>query len=232
MRRLSENERRFRAISRGVLRAQEAERRRISRELHDGVGQSLTALKMQLELLAAAAARDGAPLAPQLAELRDVADRSLEEVRQLCHLIRPRILDDLGLVPTLRWLTRTFERRTGIATSLACEVEAVLDPDVETLLYRVSQEALTNVARHARASSVRVRLHGGSGGLVLRIEDDGIGFDPARVAAHDDESAFGLRSMQDRVRLFAGRFVLRSTPGAGTTVQIEVPSGSDAEARA
>ena len=117
--RLGEGERRFRLISRGVLRIQEAERGRISRELHDGVGQSLTALKMQLELLAQAAAGEGSALRPGSRTSREMADRSLQDVRQFSHLLRPQMLDELGLVPTLRWLARTFEQRTGSRSSSA-----------------------------------------------------------------------------------------------------------------
>ena len=228
--RLEETERRFRAISRGVLRAQEAERSRISRDLHDGVGQTLTALKMQLDVLAREGGPD-APLAGRLAALRDMADAALQEIRQISHAIRPQILDNLGLVATLRWLARTFEARTGVRTTFACgELATARDPDVETLLYRVVQESLTNVTKHARASRVAIELAGNAGWLTLRVEDDGVGFDGARTAARDDEVGFGLRSMRDRVRLFGGRFSVRSSVGAGTVVEVEVPADATPEA--
>ena len=225
LQRLEETERRFRAISRGVLRAQEAERSRISRDLHDGVGQSLTALKMQLDLLARDAERSASPLAQRVAALREVADAALQEIRQISHAIRPQILDNLGLVPTLRWLVRTFETRTGIRASLACEqLRHGRDPDVETLLYRITQESLTNVTKHARASRVSVDLREERGALWLRIEDDGAGFDPGAIEARQHDVGFGMQSMRDRVRLFGGRFAVRSAPGAGTIVEVAVPA--------
>lgn len=225
LRRLEETERRFRAISRGVLRAQEAERSRISRDLHDGVGQSLTALKMQLDLLARETDSNGSPLAARLASLRDVADAALQEIRQISHAIRPQILDNLGLVPTLRWLARTFEARTGVRASLICaDLRNGRDPEVETLLYRITQESLTNVTKHAAASRVSVDLREEGGALRLRVEDDGAGFDVRALEAREDEMGFGIQSMRDRVRLFGGRFAVRSSPGAGTIVEVVVPA--------
>ena len=122
--RVAESERRFRRISRGVLRLQEEERSRISRDLHDGIGQLLTALKIQLELLEREAAGISA-LASRIAAARELSDTSLAEVRQLSHLLRPQMLDELGLEPTLRWLARTFQKRTGIDVEVALEGRAV-----------------------------------------------------------------------------------------------------------
>lgn len=223
--RLAEGERRFRTISRGVVRVQEAERSRISRELHDGVGQSLTALKMQLELLEQDARAAGSPLTKRLADLLSLADGALQEVRQISRLIRPQMLDELGLLPTLQWLTRTFGERTGIAIALVHHgIEERLDPDVETLAFRVVQEALTNVAKHAAAPSAEVRLHRSGGRLALAIEDRGSGFDAQSVlTSGDEERTFGLRGMRDRVQLLGGRFAIASTPGEGTRVDVEVP---------
>ncbi|HSE64057.1 MAG TPA: histidine kinase, partial [Thermoanaerobaculia bacterium] len=150
--RVAESERRFRRISRGVLRLQEEERGRISRDLHDGIGQLLTALKIQLELLEREAAAIPS-LAGRVAGARELADTALTEVRQLSHVLRPQMLDDLGLEPTLRWLARTFQKRTGIAVDLVFEgAEGRSDADIETLVYRIVQEALTNVARHSSAA--------------------------------------------------------------------------------
>jgi two-component system, NarL family, sensor kinase len=230
LQRLEATERRFRAISRGVLRAQEAERSRISRDLHDGVGQSLTALKMQLDLLARDADTSASPLAPRLAALRDVANAALQEIRQISHTIRPQILDNLGLVPTLRWVVRTFEERNGVKASLACsELQNGRDPDVETLLYRITQESLTNVTKHARASRVLVELREEPDTIRLRVEDDGAGFDVRAVEAREHDIGFGLQSMRDRVQLFGGRFAVRSAPGSGTTVEVTVPADAARE---
>jgi len=221
--RLAEGERRFRHISRGVLRVQEVERGRISRELHDGVGQSLTALKMQIEGLEQAGA--GEALGGQLGELRELADRCLQEVRQISHLIRPQILDELGLVPTLRWLVRVLSRRTGIALEFVHEgEEALTDPAAETLVFRVVQEALTNVTKHSRGARAEVRLRCEPERLRLEVRDEGQGFDAAAALARsDEEGSFGLRGMRDRVQLLGGRFEISSAPGAGTMVRVELP---------
>jgi two-component system sensor histidine kinase UhpB len=225
--RLDEGERRFRLISRGVLRVQEAERARISRELHDGVGQALTALKMQLELLQQPGTQAGSELATRLAELSSLAERALEDVRQISRLVRPQMLDELGLLPTLRWLARSFGRQ-GLAVELDHEgVDDRLDPEVETLVFRVAQEALTNAVKHARAASARVELRRQGNFLSLRIEDSGAGFDAAAVlASPDQDRSFGLRGMRDRVHLLGGRFALRSSPGSGTVVEAEVEVGA------
>jgi two-component system, NarL family, sensor kinase len=223
--RLSDGERRIRLISRSILRVQESERGRIARELHDGLGQSLTVMKMQLDLLARDAARQCNPLAGTLLELAETAERALFEVRQVSHLLRPQMLDELGLAPTLRRLARTFETRTGVQVSLEHEgVEERLDPEAETLAYRVTQEALTNVAKHAGSAWARVCIRREGDLLRLRIEDGGGGFDPALAfAAAGAGQGFGLRGMRDRVALLGGQFDVRSAPGAGTTIEAEVP---------
>lgn len=222
--RLTQGEKRFRLIARGILRIQEAERGRISRELHDGVGQSLTALKMQLEMLEQSAPEQRV-LRSRLAELTQIADRSLQDVRQLSRLLRPQMLDELGLVPTLRWLARTVQEGTGLAIQVSVSgMEERVGPDLETIVYRLVQEALTNAAKHAAAASAQVRVRRERDRLFLSVRDQGRGFDagPA-LAAREDQRGGGLRGMRDRVDLFGGRFDLRSVPGAGTSVEVELP---------
>ena len=224
--RVAESERRFRRISRGVLRIQEEERGRISRDLHDGIGQLLTALKIQLELAEGESeAAAASALSSRLAGARELADTALAEVRQLSHLLRPQMLDELGLEPTLRWLVRTFPKRTGIHVDLVLEgEERRADADVETLVYRVVQEALTNVARHSGARAAIVTLRRAPERLSVAIEDRGTGFQPdALLSATEEERGFGVRAMRDRVEFMGGRFRLRSTPGRGTIVEAEIP---------
>ncbi len=225
--RLAEGEKRFRLVSRGVLRVQEAERGRLSRELHDGIGQSLTALKLQLGL-AQQAASDPA-LASLLGEIRDLSDRCLQEVRQISHLIRPQMLDALGLVPTLRWLARSFGQNAGIAVGFVEAGQAdPADPDAETLVFRVAQEALTNVAKHSGAAAAELRLGHEPGRLVLEVRDSGRGFDAAAALGRaDEDGGFGLRGMRDRVQLLGGRFTISSRPGEGSLVRVEVPLERD-----
>jgi two-component system sensor histidine kinase UhpB len=222
--RLGEGERRFRLISRGILRIQEAERGRISRELHDGVGQSLTALKMMLEMLVRDAAGDAA-LASRLAALRDIADRSLQDVRQISRLLRPQMLDELGLVPTLRWLARTTQEGAGLAVELTVEgMDERVGPELETAVYRLAQEALANTARHSGASRAELSLRRSGDRLFLAVRDSGAGFDPARaLSGEDDAAGGGLRGMRDRVLLFGGRFDVRSAPGRGTAIEAVLP---------
>lgn len=226
--RLAESERRFHSISRGVLRLQEEERGRISRDLHDGIGQSLTALKIQLELLEQEAARAASDLEPRIASARALAGACLAEVRQLSHVLRPQMLDELGLLPTLRWLVRTVRERTGLAVSFdsgGCEDR--MDPDLETLIYRIAQESLTNIVKHASASDATVRLSRRDNRLLLRVEDSGAGFDADGVLnAREEDRGFGVRAMRDRVHFFNGRFAIRSAPGKGTVVEAELPLAS------
>ena len=223
--RLAQGEKRFRLIARGILRIQEAERGRVSRELHDGVGQSLTALKMQLGMLEASLPAHEEAIRARVAGLVEIADRSLQDVRQLSRLLRPQMLDDLGLVPTLGWLARTLREGTGLAVQVTTSgMEERVHPDLETALYRLVQEALTNVARHAQASSAEVTVRRAPDRLFLSVRDQGRGFDPGRVlAAEGEDPGGGVRGMRDRVELFGGRFELRSAPGAGTTMEVELP---------
>jgi signal transduction histidine kinase len=222
--RVAESERRFRRISLGVLRLQEEERSRISRDLHDGIGQILTALKIQLELLEREAKTIPA-LLTRVESARELSETALAEVRQLSHLLRPQMLDELGLESTLRWLARTFQKRTGIAVEIAFEgTESRGDGDVETLVYRIVQEALTNVAKHSGAAAATVTLRREPERLFVRVEDRGAGFRPEEaLSGTDEERGFGVRAMRDRVEFVHGRFGIRSTPGEGTAVEAEIP---------
>ncbi len=222
--RLVETQKRFHRISRGVLRVQEEERGRISRDLHDGIGQSLTAVKIQLELLEREAAELQAALVPRIAAVRELAEGCLAEVREMARLLRPQMLDDLGLAPTLRWLARTVEKRTGVTVELEhVGSEDPADPEAETLAFRVVQEALTNVVRHAGVSSARVRVERRPESILLSVEDRGRGFDAdAVLEGRDEERGFGVRAMRDRIQSFDGQFRLRSAPG-GTTLEAEIP---------
>jgi signal transduction histidine kinase len=222
--RVAESERRFRRISLGVLRLQEEERSRISRDLHDGIGQLLTALKIQLELLEREA-KTFPEILSRVESARELSETALAEVRQLSHLLRPQMLDELGLESTLRWLARTFQKRTGIAVEVAFEgAEHRGNPDVETLVYRIVQEALTNVAKHSGASAATVTLRREPDRLSVRVEDRGAGFRPQEaLSGRDEEHGFGVRAMRDRVEFVHGRFSLRSAPGEGTAVEAEIP---------
>jgi signal transduction histidine kinase len=226
--RLLAGERRFRGLARSAWRVQEAERRRLARELHDGLGQSLTALRIRLERLAALAEPEHPALAAPLAEAVEAAARALADTRRLSHLLRPRVLDDLGLVPALRWLARTVGEWAAFAVDFEHRGvgEERLDADAETLLFRVAQEALTNAVKHSGAAGASLRLERAGGRLRLAVRDRGRGFDPA-ADAPDAESS-GLAGMHDRVELFGGRLAIDSAPGRGTAVTVELPLAAGA----
>ncbi|HEV8632115.1 MAG TPA: sensor histidine kinase [Thermoanaerobaculia bacterium] len=213
-------ERRFRGLARSVWSIQEAERRRLARELHDGIGQTLTALKQQLDVVEQTATDLPAPARARLRDAGELATQALRETRELSRLLRPQILDDLGLEPALRWLGRTFAERNGVACDInIAGLEGRLPAELETLAFRLVQEALNNVARHAgaRRTEVAARLTGDE--LMLAVSDDGRGFDPAAV----EGDGSGLRGMRDRVELFGGRMDIASRPGEGTRILATVP---------
>ena len=222
--RLEANEREFRRLGRSVLRVQEDERRRLARDLHDGVGQNLTALKHRLAQLAEAVApRDPALRAALEAAVALCAD-TLEDTRALSRLLRPAVLDDLGLEPALRALARSVGEAAGITVAVEIEPLPALDGEWQTLLFRVTQEALTNIAKHAHARSVLVRLVEREGALQLQVVDDGRGFDPAVRAPNGS----GLGGLRERLQLFDGRLEVRSAPGHGTRLRAVVPLPGEA----
>ena len=200
-----------------VVTAQEAERRRLARELHDETGQALTSILLGLNAVEEA----GDPVQRQaaVAEVRELVRSTLRDVRQLAVDLRPSALDDFGLVPALERLTSTFAETTGIGVDFEATVPDRLPPEVETALYRIVQEALTNIVKHARASRVSVLLARKPSSVTAVIEDDGVGFDSASVRA----DGLGLVGMRERVALLGGRLAIETTPDAGTTCLAEVP---------
>jgi len=217
--RLQGNEREFHRLGRAVWRVQEDERRRIARELHDGVGQNLTALKHRLAQLGDALPA-GDPARQHLEAALSLCTGTLEDTRSLSRLLRPPILDDLGLEPALRWLVRSQAEASGLDITLDLPPLPPLDGELQTLLFRVAQEALHNVAKHAQAHGVVVRVSVRDGQAQLQVVDDGRGFDVAS-ALHAGGS--GLAGMRERLRLYDGRLELHSAPGEGTRVRATVP---------
>lgn len=220
--RLESNEDEFRRLGRAVFRVQEEERRRLARELHDGIGQNLTALKHRLSLLADQAAADPL-LQAGLQEAIATCHRSLAETRELSRLLRPQVLDDLGLEAALGWLGRTLGESAGLPIDVRADALPALDGDLQTLVFRVAQEALANVVRHASAKRAWIKLAVSAGHLVLEVGDDGRGFDV--VAALERSSrgeSTGLGGMRDRVSLHGGRLQVESGPG-GSRLGAVVP---------
>ncbi len=205
-------------LSARLVKAQEEERRAISRELHDEVGQSLSALLMELGNLAAVAPRNLEPLQRHLESIRKLAESSVQVARNMALLLRPSMLDDFGLVPALEWQAREISKRSGMAVSVeAGEISDLLPDDHNTCVYRVVQEALHNCARHAHARSVRIRVRQAADRILLSIQDDGRGFDARRVRG------LGLVGMEERVEHLGGTFQVRSEPGHGTVLDVELP---------
>jgi two-component system sensor histidine kinase UhpB len=220
--RLVADERRFRGLARSVWRVEEAERRRLARELHDGLGQTLTALKIQLARLAERAGDPGDDLGAALRGAAELAAGALADTRRLSHLLRPRVLDDLGLVAALKWLARTLGESAGFAVRFAHSgMAGGVAPDLETLIFRVAQEALTNAIKHSGAPGAEVELRRRGPRVRLVVRDEGRGFDAANPPPAGAEGS-GLAAMRDRVELSGGRLAIDSAPGRGTAVTVEL----------
>jgi signal transduction histidine kinase len=216
-------EQRLQVLSLRVVEAQESERRRIARELHDEIGQSLTAAEMHLQ--AALQSRGGLSLERRLEESIRAVELVQEQVHDLSLNLRPSMLDDLGLEPTLRWYVERQAEIGGLAAEFRAEpLGQRLAPIIETECFRVAQEALTNVVRHARAHSVIVCLSRRDGLLHLSVRDDGVGFDVSSLRQEAVRGAsLGLLSMEERAVLAGGGLELDSAPGRGTEVRAWFP---------
>lgn len=220
----------LRQVSLRLVNAQEEERRRISRELHDELGQALTALKINLDV-ARRALPDDVPskLSHSIHEATSLAVQTLETARSLSLELRPSMLDDLGLISALRWEIDRYEQRTGQKISFESELAgSLLRPELEITLYRIITEALTNVARHANANHIRVHLRVDNRQVFAEVEDDGVGFDVADLFSSSAErQSLGLVSMRERAELLGGRLEVISQPGNGTTVRVRCPLLTD-----
>ena len=218
---LAQRQRELTELSTRLMAAQEEERRRLARELHDEFGQALTAVNAHLWLIERQPPADAAALRARAAEARGLVNRTISGMRELSHLLRPSVLDALGLLPSLEGLVTGFGERHDIKTSLTSDgLPERLPADVETALYRITQEALTNVARHARARQVRVMIGTIGDEIRLEIEDDGVGF-----GSRDGVPAgTGLIGIRERVRALGGELTLTSRKGLRLNVQVPLPA--------
>ena len=209
----------LRDLSARLIAVQESDRKSLARELHDEIGQSLSALLLGIGNIAATLPSNGSDGAQaQLHELRRLAERTVAAVRDMSLLLRPSMLDDLGLIAAVQWQAREVSRRNDVSVQVNAEsVPEDLPDEHRTCIYRVAQEALHNVVRHANAKTVRIHLDQSGDTLVLTIQDDGIGFAPER------EKGLGLLGMEERVTHLNGSFQIESTRGAGTTIRVELP---------
>ncbi len=227
--RLRADQQHFARLARSVWHVQEDERRRLARELHDGIGQNLAALIHQIRAaVRAVPPQTATTLVAALSALnqaQELAQSTLEDTRALSRLLRPQILDDLGLEPALRWLVRTLSVAPGLHIRIDIDpLPPELDGDVATLIFRIAQESLGNTVKHAQAKLATLVLRCDAERLVLSISDDGRGCDPATafaVSARGEST--GLGGMRDRARLFGGEFTLQSSSGAGCTITLRLP---------
>ncbi|MEX0850975.1 MAG: GAF domain-containing protein [Gaiellaceae bacterium] len=211
------SERVSRDAVRRVVEAQESERRRLARELHDETGQALTSILLGLKPLEQSAESEETRAA--VSSVRELVVSTLQDVRRLAVELRPTVLDDFGLVAAIERLSDTFREQSGLQVDLEAQLgEERLPSEVETALYRVVQEALTNVVKHAGAARVSILLSRKDGSVVAVVEDDGSGFDPGAIR----EDALGLAGMRERIALVGGRLQIESSVGAGTTLVAEV----------
>ena len=215
----------LRALSAHLQSIREEERGRIARELHDELGQTLTALRLDLAWLQNKLSPKGEPstrdVREQIREMSSLVDATIQTVRRISTELRPRILDELGLVPAVEWQTEEFQNRTGIRSTFSSNVEDIsLDQDRSTAIFRIVQESLTNVARHANATMVNVRLDVGHGRVTLSVEDNGTGIDEGKHAHH---RSFGILGMKERAYLLGGSVSIGPGASHGTRVWVELP---------
>lgn len=214
----------LRRLSHGILSTQEAERKRISRELHDLVAQTLTAINVQLANLKKEAEQNARGLRKNITRTQKLVERSVDKVHRFARELRPAVLDDLGLIPALRSFVESFAEDTGLRIHMtACAKVEALTNDLRTVLYRVAQEALTNAARHAHAEKVIVDIRKLPNAVCMRIQDDGRAFDVERLLHSRRTRRMGLLGMRERVEMVGGTFTIESAPGRGTTVAARVP---------
>lgn len=205
-----------------VITAQEEERKRIARELHDETGQALTSLMVGLKVLAGAASLP--EVQEKAGQLRAVAAQTLDSVHRLALELRPSVLDDLGLVAAMQRYVKDWGENLGLRVDFQVTgLDRRLPSQIETTVYRVVQEALTNVARHAEAQNVSVLLEYRGDSVVCIVEDDGRGFDVEKALKANDRRRLGLYGMQERISLVGGKLAVESTAGVGTTVFVEIP---------
>ena len=220
----------LRRLSRQILSAQEDERKRISRELHDVIAQTLTGINIRLATLKTEAAINTKDLDRNIARTQRLVEKSVNIVHEFARELRPAVLDDLGLIPALLSFVKLFSKRTRIHVHLkAFAGVEELDGNQRTILYRVAQEALTNVSRHAHASQVEVSIQRLTDGICMKVIDDGKAFEVERVLNARGSKRLGLLGMRERLEMVGGRFQVESVAGKGTTVTAHIPLGKMGE---
>jgi signal transduction histidine kinase len=219
---LAQREQEVRQLARRMLDTEERERRRIRRELHDETAQILPYLRLRLETLERAAPQAATGLKRDLAEARELIERTIIEIRRILSDLSPAVLEQLGLAAAVRQLLNQVRRTNGMAVSLDSRALRRLPHETETAAYRIIQECCTNVARHSAATHLKISLCTADRELKVRIEDDGVGFSVQEALTKKD--SYGLAGMQERAALAGGRFDVSSRPGRGTRVAVSLPA--------
>jgi signal transduction histidine kinase len=211
----------LRALAAHLQTIREEERTRVAREIHDQLGQALTAIKLDLSSLARKSPCDGEERAKRTSSILKLVDETIRSVRRISTELRPGMLDDLGLVATVEWAVEGFAARTGIKCELDLPQEHIaIDPQTATAVFRILQETLTNVARHAMASEVKVRLRKERGDLTLEVHDNGRGIAPDRLSS---AGSLGILGMRERALLLGGDVTISGARGKGTSMRVRIP---------
>jgi signal transduction histidine kinase len=217
----------LRLLSRQLLSAQEEERKMISRELHDQIAQTLTGINVRLASLKTEDTLNNKGLQEKISSTQRLVEKSVDIVHRFARELRPAVLDDLGLIPALHSFMKSFTTRTGVRTSLtAFAAVEQLDTAKRTVLFRVAQEALTNVARHAQASRVEVNIQKLRDRVCMKIKDDGKSFSVERTLHANGGKRLGLLGMRERLEMVGGSFAVESAPDKGTTILAQIPPGN------
>jgi signal transduction histidine kinase len=219
----------LRLLSHQLLVAQEEERKKISRELHDEIAQTLTGINVQLATLKTEAMVNTKGLQKKITRTQRLVEKSVDIVHRFARDLRPSVLDDMGLVSALHTFMKSFTKRTGIHirfTTFTSGWIKQLDNATRTVLYRVAQEALTNVARHAQANQVEVNIEKLRNAICLRVKDNGKSFEAQRVMHSKRNTRLGLIGMRERLEMVGGTFSVESAPGQGTTIRAQIPFGN------
>jgi len=211
----------LRALAAHLTRALEEERRRIAREIHDELGQSLTALKMDLTSLKKKVDADPDSLQQEINSMLNIVDRTLVTVRTITSELRPGVLDQLGLVAAMEWQLQEFHARSGLTYDAHLDESLpVLPEDIQIALFRIFQELLTNINRHSKAKHITLSLTRKGQNLTLMVHDDGIGIEPDVISS---KVSLGLIGMQERIQYLGGSFEIHGNPESGTTTIVEIP---------